>query len=326
MSAMPLSWQRSIKTRLAVSFLVSFGVAAVPKASGQAAETQPGDPATALSEALAAACRHNEEKFARYLTADNAAAFRVLAPAARTALLKRFVLLDEAGRPLLSSDAQGHTVLRCETSGITAEIRLGEPRVRENLAFVNVEALAPRAQAEPAEKGEPGRRVEFGMVREGGGWKLLSVGLLLLDLPTLARQWELGELEAGEAAAIAALRRLADALGTYRRAFGHLPETLAQMGPAPKEGISPEAAGLVDAELAASKKGGYVFRYRILAKSAHGGAGETSDDASFELAAVPAEYGKMGRRSFFLDASGTLRGGDKKGAVATAADPRIEPR
>jgi hypothetical protein len=38
------------------------------------------------------------------------------------------------------------------------------------------------------------------------------------------------------------------------------------------------------------------------------------------------EYGKSGRRSFFLDSSGTLRGDDKKGAVATVTDPVIESR
>ncbi len=256
-----------------------------------------------------AACRQNEAQFAPYLTADNAAAFRELPASQRTALMKRFVLLDEPGRPLLSSDAQGRTVVRCETPGMTTEMRFGETRLRENLAFIPVEIPIENAAT---------RRIVFGMVREGG-WKLLSVGLLLLNLPELSRQWTTSEAEASESEAIAALRKLADAVASYRRAFGKLPETLAQLGPAPKEGISPEAAGLLDAELAASKKGGYLFRYRILPASGEGTA------ASFELAATPTEYGKMGRRSFFLDASGTLRGTDKQGAVATASDPRIEP-
>jgi hypothetical protein len=33
----------------------------------------------------------------------------------------------------------------------------------------------------------------------------------------------------------------------------------------------------------------------------------------------------MGRRSFFLDSSGILRGADKQGGVATSTDPRIGP-
>ena len=274
-------------------------------------------PSATLAEAMTAACRQSEEQFAQYLTAENAATFRDLSADQRTALMKRMVLLDRPGRPLLSSDAQGHTVLRCETPEITAELRLGETRARDNLAFIRVEVRAP---GETCESGGSARRVEFGMVREGGGWKLLSVGLLLLNLAELSRQWAASEMEAKETEAIAALHKLAESIGTYRRAFGRLPETLVQLGPAPKEGISPDAAGLVDEELAAGKKGGYLFRYRILP-----GTGEGAE-LGFELAATPAEYGKTGRRSFFLDSSGTLRGGDKQGAVATAADPRIEPR
>lgn len=288
-------------------------------ATAQGQEAQPSNPATALSEALGAACRQDEAHFARYLTADNAAAFRELAVAQRTALMKRLILLEEPGRPLLSSDAAGRTVLRCEASSVSAEMRFGDARVRENLAFIPVEA---RGEARGA--GESGRRVDFGMVREGGGWKFLSVGLLLLDLPALVRQWaqqaENSEIEAQEAAAIAALRKIAEAILTYRRAFGRMPETLAQLGPPPKGGISPDAAGLLDAELAAGSKGGYVFRSVILSPS------EEATEPRFNLAATPAQYSKTGRRSFFLDTSGVLRGGDKQGSVATAQDPRIEPR
>jgi len=50
---------------------------------------------------------------------------------------------------------------------------------------------------------------------------------------------------------------------------------------------------------------------------------ESNQAAKVELAATPVEYGKIGRRSFFLDSGGVLRGGDKQGAVATSADPRI---
>ena len=288
-------------------------------ATAQGQEAQSSNPATALSEGLGAACRQDEAHFARYLTADNAAAFRELTVAQRTALMKRLILLEEPGRPLLSSDAAGRTVLRCEASSVSAEMRFGDARVRENLAFIPVEA-----RGETRGAGEAGRRVDFGMVREGGGWKFLSVGLLLLDLPALARQWaqqaENSEIEAQEAAAIAALRKIAEAILTYRRAFGRMPETLAQLGPSPKGGISPDAAGLLDAELAAGSKGGYVFRSVILSPS------EEATEPRFNLAATPAQYSKTGRRSFFLDASGVLRGGDKQGTVATAQDPRIEPR
>ncbi len=278
----------------------------VAPALARAQATEENSPAAALSSAMAAACRQNQDAFGRYLTSENAAAFRELPANLRTEMMKRLVAVGEAGSPLLSSRADGVEVLRCSSPASTAELRMGAARVRENLAFVPVEI--------PGE-----RNLEFGLVREGGGWKLLSVGLLLLNVPELSRQWAAQELESREARVIAALRELAEAIATYRRGFGVLPESLEQLGPAPKEGISPERAKLVDEELASGKKFGYIFRYRILP-----GAGDEA--ARFELAATPAEYGRAGRRSFFLDSSGTLRGADKQGAVATIADPRIEER
>lgn len=272
----------------------------------RAQEAQEANSAAALTAALVAACRQSEAAFARYLTTENAAAFKELPEEQRKAVMSRFVLLADPGRPLLSDDAQGRTVLRCETPSVTGEIRIGKERVRENLAFVPVEVVG-------------GRAAEFGMVREGGGWRILSLGLLLVNIAELSRQWAAQELQAREEEAITHLRRLADAIRTYREAFGRLPERLEQLGPPPpKEGVSPEAAQLVDAELAAGAKSGYRFRYRIVPAAPEGG------EATFELAATPAEYEKTGKRSFFLDTAGRLRGGDKQGAVATAADPILE--
>jgi len=294
--------------------LAAFAMLAAPALAQQSPES---DATETLAAVLSAACRQNDAQFADHLTAANAQAYRELSFPPRNAILKRLVLLEDPGRPLRSTDAEGRVVLRCEAPGITTEMRFGESRVRENLAFLPVEVSIP---GQPVSRtGEMSRRVEFGLVREAGTWKLLSVGLLLLDIPTLARQWERSDLEAREAAAVAALRRLSDAIGTYRRAFGRLPETLTVLGPAPKEGISPEAAGLVDSELAAGSKGGYAFRYRIVP-----GSGGATD--GFELAATPTDYGKSGRISYLLDSAGILRGANKQGAVAAATDPRIEAR
>ena len=283
------------------ALLLLLATAAAPRARAQ--EGQEVSPVAALTSALVAACRQNEAQFAHYLTAENAAAFRDLPTSERTAFLKRLVLVDQPGHALVSTGAQGHTVLRCDMPAASVEFRFGGERVHENLTFI------------PVEVGN-GRKTEFGMVREGGGWRMLSLGLLLLDIPELKKEWAREDLEAREAAAIHTLRALADAIATYRRAFGNLPESLEQLGPAPKEGVSPDAAGLVDDDLAKGKKSGYLFRYRILPAS--GGA-----EAGFELAAVPAEYGTTGRRSFFLDAGGKLHGADKQGAVATDTDPII---
>jgi|SRR5215471_13525910 len=43
----------------------------------------------------------------------------------------------------------------------------------------------------------------------------------------------------------------------------------------------------------------------------------------FQVTAVPEKYGITGNRSFYLDESNIMRGADKKGAPATAADPEV---
>jgi len=290
-----------------------------------AQEAREASPSAALASALVAACRQNEAQFARYQTAENAEAFKALPQAQRIELMKRMMQLPEAGRPLLSTGEQGRTVIRCETRSTTGELRFGPERVRENIAFVPVEATG-------------GRPIEFGMVREGGGWRMLSVGLLLLSIPELAKQWgtppaPAEESEANEAAAIVTLQRLAAAIETYKKAFGKWPERLEQLRPAPRGSVSPEQANLVEKELAAGSTGGYRFQYRMVtpkvkpaeAKESSTQSKETGEP-SYEVTATPVEYGKTGRRSFYLDASGQMRGADKQGAEATTEDPKIERR
>jgi len=294
----------------------ALAVAMLHAASAGAQQKATASPDSTLAETLSAACRQDAAAFAAFLTADNAAAFNALFEPQRKALMQRLVQLEDAGRPLLSTGANGHQVVRCATPGMSIEMRFGEVRLRENLAFVPMEIPLP---------GDSPRSVTFGFVREAGSWKLLSVGLLLLDIPSLAKQWEQGELEARENEAIASLRQLASALETYRRAYGKLPDSLAPLGSAPPNGISPEAAGLVDVDLASGGKNGYAFRYTVVPSAGDLPEPEANKAAGFALAASPTEYGKSGRRSFFLDSAGVLRGADKQGAVATSTDPKIGP-
>jgi len=257
-------------------------------------------PASALASALSAACRADESHFANYLTQQNAVAFKALPADQRTSLLQRFSLVGEAGKPLLDSDPQNHIILRCQTPETTVEFRFGDLRLHENLAFVPVAVV-------------DGQQTEFGLVRENGGWRLISLGLVLLDIPQLSKQWAESDLASHEQAAITALRGLADSIETYRRAYGKLPDSLAQLGPAPKDQISPEQASLINEHLAAGTTGGYRFRYRIVSASQEG-------NQMFELAAVPEAYGKTGRQSFLMDTSGKIHAADKHGDLATADD------
>jgi hypothetical protein len=268
-----------------------------------AQDVREADPASALSAALSAACRANETQFANYLTAENKTAFLGLPDEQRRTFLKRLSLTNDPGHPLISSDDQKRAVLHCQAAAQSAEFHFGEPRVHENLAFIPVTAT-------------DGIGSEFGLVKEGGGWRLLSLGLVLIDIPQLSKEWAGQEVAAREEAAIETIRGLAEAIQSYRRSFGKLPESLAQMGPAPRDEISPDQANLVNEHLAAGGQGGYQFRYRIV---------PAADEASsaFELAATPETYPKNGRRSFFLDREGKVHGADKHGAVATIEDSLI---
>jgi len=286
---------------LAGAALFSFALfAALPARAQQAAEP---DPAAALSAALTAACNSDETQFATYLTAANAAAFKALPRKERLAFLKRFSLSDAPGKTLISSDAQNHIILRCDTPGQTVQFRFGAARTAENLSFIPVAVVSSQ-------------QAEFGMIREGGGWKLLSLGLVLLDIPQLAQQWAEEELTQREDAAIATLHSLAEALEKYRRVFGNLPPSLTQLGPAPDNQVSSEQASLVDAQLANGSAGGYRFSYRTL-PAADGGS------PSFQISATPEEYGKSGRRSFFLDPEGQIHGADFEGMAVTADAPIV---
>jgi hypothetical protein len=274
------------------------------------------DPAAALAAALGAACRADQTDFANYLTAANAAAFRALPEEQRSAFLRRFSLKDAAGKVLLSSDDKGHVVVRCTAAGGTSEFRFGETRAGENLAFVPVTVVDVQ-------------ETEFGLVRESGGWRLLSLGLVMLDIPQLSKQWAAEDMAAREETALATLRGLSEAIETYRRAYGKLPDSLAELGPAPKDEISPEQASLVDEKLAAGEDAGYRFRYHIVARPEQRVRQDEPDQAdqadqdAFELAATPEEYGTSGRRSFFLDASGKVHGADRRGEVGSSDDPLI---
>jgi hypothetical protein len=286
-----------------IALIVRSTAALFVPAIAPAQENSSSDASTALSAALSAACRANETQFASYLTAYNAAAFRALPINQRTALIRRFAVTDDPGKPLASTDAQNHTVLRCEALKATVEYHFGDARVHENLAFIPVTVLESES-------------TEFGLVRERGAWRLLSLGLVLLDIPQLAKQWEASDLAAREEAAIRTLRELAIAIQSYNRAWGKLPESLTALGPAPPGQISPDQAALVNADLAAGKQSGYLFRYRI-DPDANG------NDTKFELAATPEKYGDNGRRSFFFDSGGKVHGDDKHGSVATPEDPLI---
>ena len=269
-------------------------------------------PIAALRDLLTAACSQSQNDFSRFLTARNKESFNRMAPAARVAFMKRFVLLNEPGTPSVTANPSGRPIVRCDTPAGAAEIQIGGADTRDNVAFMPVDLRDATDTS-----GASSIQVNMGLVRENGDWKILSLGLVLLDLPSLELEWDSAEADKNEQAAIEALKNIADAVEAYRHKFTRLPDSLSSLGPPLHGPANATAAALVESDLAAGMKNGYSFRYVIV------GASGLGAPAKFELAATPLTYGRTGHRSFFLDAAGTLRGADRHGAVGTSTDPRL---
>jgi len=280
-----------------------------PTASPSAAAT----PATALRDVLSAACSQSQTDFARFLTARNKQAFARMTPSARIALMKRFVLLNEPGKPTASTNPAGRPILRCQTPAVTTEMQIGGTELRDNIAFLPIELRDTTDGA-----GATVRQVTMGLVREDAEWKLLSLGLLLLDLPSLEAEWDAAETDVTERGGLEALRAIADAVEIYRKKFIRLPESLANLGPPLHASANADAADLLDSDLATGMKNGYAFRYVIV------GASTLGAPAKYELAATPLRYGRTGKLSFFRDSNGVFRAADRHGAIGNETDPKAE--
>ena len=268
--------------------------------SPSARNPAPDAPSAALRDLLAAACAHDEPSFEKFLTARNAQSFAQLAPTARTELMKRFVLLDGAGKPALSSNPSGRPDIRCSTPDGAADIQLGGAELHDNIALVPLDIR----DVSELGGGDP-HHILMGMVRENSSWKILSLGMLFLDLPSLEVEWDQASIASNERDALNDLKTIARAIENYRRTYSRLPDSFAKMSYASK--ISADAAGLLDADLVAGKSNGYLFRMVIA------GANEIGAPAQYELSATPATYGRTGKLSFWMDQSGAIKQADNGG-------------
>jgi hypothetical protein len=269
-------------------------------------------PTAALRDVLSAACSQSQNEFVRFLTTRNKESFARLSAGSRVAFMKRFVLLNVPGKVTVTFNPSGRPSVRCETPEVTTEMQIGGAEIRESVAFLPMELRDATDIA-----GTSVRRVTMGLVREDGEWRLLSLGLLLLDLPSLEMEWDRAEIQPNELSAIESLKKIADAVEAYRKAYARVPESLVTLGPPLHGAANGQAAGLVDSDLATGMKNGYAFRYVIVGGSSLGAL------AKFELAATPLNYGRTGLRSFFRDTGGALHGADREGAIGNELDPRI---
>lgn len=141
---------------------------------------------------------------------------------------------------------------------------------------------------------------------------LVSVLFLLLSGTShalLAQKSELLSYQVirNERYVIQALRTIHGAQATYQATSGNGNfGSLAQLG----------QAGLISEVLA----GGEIYRYVFTLTKQDG---TPTTPASFQVVAVPQQYPRTGRRSFFTNEYGLIRGADKQGAPATQNDPFI---
>jgi hypothetical protein len=284
-----------------------------PNSGPVSAPSDSSNASLALKNLLIAACSQNQTEFESFLTIRNKEAFSRMTPSARIALMKRFVLLNEPGKATSSVNPSGRPIVRCETPSVTTEMQLGGVELRENLAFIPMELRNVTDSS-----GADVREISLGLVREGGEWKLLSLGVLFLDLPALESEWDEAQIETTEKSALQALKDIASAVESYRKTYQRLPDSLANLGQPLHGTPNKDAGGFVDSDLANGIKNGYSFRFVIV------GASNLGAPAKFELSATPLRYGRTGRRSFFRDADGGLHAADRQGTVGSASDPRAE--
>lgn len=287
-----------------VLLVLALGMLPAAGAAQQLPGPPPG-PQQVIVSALEAACSQNTQKFSRYLLASSRRAFAALPLERQKVVLKRFSLTSMAGHPRALIGGDGRMVVQCNTPAESVIFHLSKPRIDHNVAFIPVKVSS-------------GEDTNFGLVRQPDGWHLFSLGLLVFNVPALVRQWQQAELQANEQAAMLDLISMKNAIEDYNNAFGKYPDTLQQLGPAPANGVSPEHAQILSARLASGTADGYRFRYSIV-------TGTGAVIKGFVLGAVPVEYGKTGRRSFYVGINGKLHAADNHGAPASAADPVITP-
>src|ERR1700675_3829766 len=190
-----------------------------------------------------------------FLPTRNKVSFSRMAPAARIAFMNRSVLLNEPGKPAVTANPAGRPIVRCDTPAGAAEIQIGGADTRDNIAFVPVD-LHDATDSSAASA----IQVNMGLVRENGEWKILSVGVVLLDLPSLELEWDSAEADKNEQTAIESLKQIAEAVETYRRKYARLPDSLSSLVPPLHGPQNAEAADLIAGDLATGMKNGYSFR------------------------------------------------------------------
>ena len=110
------------------------------------------------------------------------------------------------------------------------------------------------------------------------------------------------KIQANETAAVGTLRTLTESAVMYWTTYNGYPHALSDLGPGGGgTNASSAAADLIDSTLASGIKSGYKFTFAVVATDPAGNV------QSYYITAIPVTPGTTGQRSFFTDASGTIR-------------------
>lgn len=139
--------------------------------------------------------------------------------------------------------------------------------------------------------------------------RALVLAIFLLIAATPAAHGQTSPRLFAEVHVLRSLRQIHSAQATYQATTGN-----GNYGSL----LNLRQAGFIDEALASGEKYGYLYVLSTFPFV------PGQSPASFTVTATPRAYRKSGIRSFFIDASGEIRGGDKNGQVATSGDPYID--
>jgi hypothetical protein len=159
------------------------------------------------------------------------------------------------------------------------------------------------------------------------GLVLGYVGLAIFPMILAVWLWILPKLmaspvEVNESSAITAMGTIHQAADSYQKLYGNgFPPSLSVLA-----GLgAPDCnkAALIDSELAAGDRSGYLFAYTSRGVRPEAGKGcNVPGGAGYEVTATPKEPGTTGVRSFYSDENGEIR--VNAGATATKASPLLK--
>jgi type IV pilus assembly protein PilA len=145
---------------------------------------------------------------------------------------------------------------------------------------------------------------------------LIVVTIILIIAAIAIPNLRSAKIQANETAAVGAIRALNESTVMYSNSYGGYPHALSDLGPG-GSGTAPSsaAADLIDSTLATGVKSGYKFTFKVEATD------PTGNVSSYTITATPVTPGTTGQRSFFVDASGTIRA--TQSGTANASSPPI---